>query len=112
MQTAMVVTWREPFPGREMKALEYGMEVQAFWTEHAEAGRCSVPELFFSDRGTGMWMVKGDEAELQAIQATDAGQQLFVRGQLCLEGFSLDWFRAGDAVDAYMARYAEVAAAL
>ena len=106
MQTAMVVTWTHPVPGREDKALAYGAEVTEFWNARAAEGKCSPPELFFSERGTGLWMVKGDRDTLLQIHDADEARLLTLKGELLLEGFSLDFCYAGDAAADYMTRYA------
>jgi hypothetical protein len=95
-----------------MKALEYAADVAAFWSRQAEAGKCSAPENLFSERGVGLWIVKGDRDTLLAIHDTDEAQNLIMRGQLLLEDFSLDFYTAGDASDAFMARFATMAEAL
>ena len=112
MKAAMVVSWTEPVPGREMKALEYGVDVTAFWTKQAEAGKCSKPEMLFSEHGNGMWIVKGDRGTLMSIHDTEEAQALTTRGQLLMSNFSLDFFTVDDASDAYLARYANLASAL
>jgi hypothetical protein len=108
----MIVTWTEPIPGREAKALEYGADVAAFWTKQAEAGKCTDPELFFSERGVGMWMVKGDRDVLLSIHDSDEAQLLIMRGQLLLSDFGVDFYTAGEASDAFMARYMNALGAL
>lgn len=112
MKAAMVVTWTEPIPGREMKAIEYGADVTTYWTKHADAGKCTLPEMFFSERGHGMWIVKGERETLLALHDTEESQTLITRGQLFLSNFSVDFFTVGDTSDAYLARYAELAGAL
>jgi hypothetical protein len=106
MQCAMVVTFSQPVRGREEKALAYGAEVMEFWGKRASEAKCSPPELFFSEHGTGLWMVKGDRDTLLQIHDTDEARLLTLKGDLLLEGFSLDFVYAGDAAADYMTRYA------
>jgi hypothetical protein len=112
MKTAMVVTWTEPIPGREMKAIEYGADVTTFWTKQAEAGKCSMPDMLFSERGSGMWIVMGERDTLLALHDTAEAQTLITRGQLLMNGFCVDFFTVGDASDAFLARYASLAGSL
>ena len=112
MQAALVASWTEAIPGRELKALEYGIDVTAFWTAQAEAGKCSAPEMFFSERGCGLWMVKGDRNTLMEIHDGEEAQNLIMRGQLMLSDFSMDFYTAGDATDTFLARFATLAGAL
>lgn len=112
MKAAMVVTWTEPIPGRETKALEYGVDVTTYWTNQAKAGKCSTPETYFSERGKGMWIVVGERDDLLAIHDTDESRDLIMRGQFFLNEFCVDFFTVGDASDAVLARYASLAGAL
>lgn len=105
MQAAMVVTWTHPIVGREEKALAYGAEVSDFWGGQARAGKCSQPELFFTDAGSGIWMVKGDRDVLMQIHDSDAARMLTLKGEILLENFCLEFFYAGDGAADYMARY-------
>lgn len=112
MKSAMVATWTHPVAGRETKALEYGAEVMEFWSKKAADGMCSEPELFFSERGTGMWLVKGDRDELLKIHDSDEARLLTMKGELLLEAFSVDFCYTGDSADAYMARFGMALAAI
>jgi len=112
MQAAMVVTWREPVPGRELKAIEYGADVMEYWRGQANAGRCSEPELFFSEAGIGLWVVKGDRETLLAIHDGEESQNLIMRGQLLLAEFRVEFYTAGAESDAFMARFATMVGAL
>ncbi len=112
MQSAMVVTWTHPFAGREEKALAYGMEVMEFWGKQASEGKCGPPQMFFSERGTGLWMVTGDRDMLMQIHDSDEARMLTLKGELLLENFSLDFFYAGDAAADYMTRFATALTAI
>jgi len=112
MQSAMVVTWTRPVPGREQKALAYGVEVMEFWGKRASEGKCSPPELFFSEHGTGLWLVKGDRDTLLLVHDSDEARLLTLKGELLLESFSLDFVYAGDAAVDYMTRYATALSAI
>ena len=105
MQAAMVVTWTHPIVGREAKALEYGAEVSEYWSRHAKQGKCSEPEMFFTEAGAGMWMVKGDRDVLMQIHDSDEARLLTLKGELLMENFGLEFYSAGDASADYMLRY-------
>lgn len=105
MQTALVVMWTHPVPGREQKALAYGAEVMEFWGKKASEGLCSTPQLFFSEAGIGLWHVSGERDTLMQIHDSDEARLLTMKGELLLEGFKAEFFYAGeDAID-YMTRY-------
>lgn len=106
MQAAMVTMWTGALVGREMKALEYGAEAIELWGKQAAAGRCTPPEFFFADAGGGMFMVRGDLAELRAIRDEEATLRLIARGLVVLDNYHIEFYDTGDAADAFMGRYA------
>jgi len=112
MDAAMVVTWGQPVAGREQKALEYGAEVMAHWSRLAQEGKCTEPEMFLSDNGVGLWMVKADRATLMAELDNDATQLLLMKGDLLLQGFTMAVYRTGAAADAFMATYGKALQAI
>lgn len=112
MQSAMAVTWNQPIPGREDNSLAYGADVMEFWGKKASEGKCSPPQLFFSEAGTGLWLVTGDRDAVLQVHDTDEARMLTFKGELLLENFSLQFFYAGDAAADYMMRYASALTAI
>ncbi|HEX8973676.1 hypothetical protein [Oryzihumus sp.] len=112
MQAALVVTWTHPIAGREQKSLDYAQEVQTFWSKQASEGRCSEPQLFFSERGTGLWVVTGERETLMQIHDSDEARLLTLKGELLLESFSADIVYAGDSAADYLMRYSSALATL
>lgn len=108
MKYAYVVTWKGPVTGREMKALEYGAEVQTYWGKLAAEGKCSEPEMFFFPQGHGMWMIKGEFQTLEELWLTDESQHLLAKGYWLLEDFGYEFARTGDSADQYMVDFADV----
>jgi hypothetical protein len=94
--------------GREQLALDYGREVNEYWTKLAAAGKCSPPELFFFSNGHGLWMVKGDIDTLWSIHVEEATQRLLTKGQLLLEDFAFDFVTTGKDAEEYMLSVAAV----
>lgn len=112
MNAAMVATWTHPFPGREEKALTYAEEVTKFWTEQATEGRCTPPEMYFSDAGQAIWIVRGERDQLLLLSDTDTARALLVKGELLLDEFRLEFYHAGEAAIEYLAQYGKVLASL
>ncbi len=112
MQAALVVTFANPVVGREAKALEYTVEVNDFWTKRAQEGKCSMPEVFLNESGTGIWMVKGDRDVLMQIHDSDQARLLTLKGDLLLENFSLQFYYAGDTAAEYMTQYQSALSAI
>lgn len=109
MQVAMVVSWKTPVRGREMRALEYASDVDTYWKKQAEAGVCSEPELFFGQSGWSMWMIKGDAEAIRIAWLDDEAQKLMVEGELLLDGFMWQEMLTGAAGDVHLARMAGAA---
>jgi hypothetical protein len=108
MKYAYVVTWKGSFPGRENLALEYGYEVHEYWGKLAADGKCSEPEMFIFPDGHGMWMIKGEFETLERLWMTDEAQHLFAKGRWLLDDFGYEFVRTGDAVDQFLAVFADV----
>lgn len=108
MRYAYVVTWNGPIQGREMKAIEYGAEVQEYWGKFADEGKCSEPEMFFFPDGHGMWMVKGEFQALEELWYTEEAQHLLAKGNWLLQDFGFEFVRTGDSADEYLMFFADV----
>ena len=110
MQSAIVVSWKQAFPGRETRAIEYGLKVRKYWEELATKGISSKPEFFFSNNGHNLWIVKGDSDALLDVWMGKESLDLLTEGQLLLEGFGWHFMLTGQAGDDFMARYAAMGA--
>lgn len=106
MDTAFVITWSVPFPGRERQALELAGESEEFWGKMAAEGRCSQPEWFFFPNGTGMWMVKGEAQQLWELAESQEGRRLRTRGALLLQDWRYSFAESGAGAQRFMTEYA------
>ena len=107
MDSAFVVMWKVPFPGREQKALELGVQAEEFWGKQAAEGRCTAPEMFFFPNGLRMWMVKGEREVLEKLVASDEARRLLVRGNLFMQGWEYSLVDTGTAGERFLAEWAE-----
>ena len=105
MKAAMIVHFHRAFPGFEVKAVEYGMEVNEYWGKLAAEGKCTTPEMFFETTGYGQWMVKGDLETLEALAREPKAQELITKGGLLLQDFGYDFALTGEAADEYLVQY-------
>ncbi len=106
MQGAMIVHFTRAVPGRELKALEYGAEVNDYWGKLAAEGKCTPPETFFASGGGGLWLVKGELPTLGELIQTDTVKRLLAEGSLVLEGFGYEFYLTADSSDEYLATFA------
>ncbi|MBU6330515.1 MAG: hypothetical protein KGR18_11265 [Acidobacteria bacterium] len=107
--SAFVITWRSPFPGREAAALTCAAEPDTRWSKLTTDGLCSTPEWLFHPSGWGMWMVRGLHAELDHLVQEDESRMLIARGTLLLDGFQYAIAPAGRGADRYVNNDAAVA---
>ena len=110
--SAFVITWRSPFPGREGSALAYAADADVHWSKQAAEGRCTEPEWLFHPDGWGMWMVRGVHEELDRLVQQDESKMLIARGTLLLDGFQYAIAPAGRGADRYVTNYAAIASEL
>jgi hypothetical protein len=108
MDSALVVTWTWPIPGREKKALDYAVEVKEYWGKFAAEGKCSPPEVFFLSNGHGLWMVTGDLDTLTSIHLAEETQRLVTKGQFLLQDFAFDFATTGKDAEESMLTLAAV----
>ena len=101
MDCAAVHTWSGMVSGREKEALDYGVEVNAYWSKLAAEGKCSEPEMFFT--GTrGTWMVKGDPDTLRELYAREVTQVLAAKGDFLLQNYNYEFVITGNAATEYL----------
>ena len=108
MDTALVITWKVPFPGREKQALELGAQADEYWGKQAAAGRCTEPEWFFLPAGWGMWMVKGERRDLEDLLQSDESRRLLARGTLLLQDWQYALAEAGSGAERFMTDYGTI----
>jgi len=106
MDTALVITWKVPFPGRERRALELAAQSAEYWGKQAGEGRCTSPEWFFLPNGVGMWMVKGERSVLEELLSSAEARRLLVRGSLLLEDWQYALADTGRRAQQFMEHYA------
>ena len=112
MDTALIITWKVPFPGREKTALEFAVESEEVWGKQAAEGHCSKPEWFFLPEGTGMWMVIGERRVLQDLITTEEIRRLLMKGLFLLDGWRYGFADTGTGAEKFMGDYSSVVTAL
>jgi hypothetical protein len=108
MDTAFVISWKVPFPGREKQALELAAQAEEYWGKQASEGRCTAPEWFFMPSGWAMWMVKGEHQVLEELIRSDEARRLLARGTLLLEDWQYALAETGSGAERFMADYGRI----
>ncbi len=107
MDSAVIVTWSEPIPGREQQALDSAAKSSRYWNARAAEGRCSAPEMFVDANGDGIWIVKGEREALMALFLGPESQRLATGGALLPQDDTCEFARTGAAADAHMPKDGE-----
>lgn len=108
MKAALLVTWTAPFPGREMKALEFAVEANEYWGKLAAEGKCTVPEEFMSPgTGRGYWLVKGEHETLAELMTSEVPLALSAKGVALLKDYTYELILADDSVEQFFGNYAD-----
>lgn len=94
---ALVTTWGGPVASREAKGLEVFMDALTFWGKQAADGKCSNPEPFLAEDGSGgILIVRGKSDALREITESDEGQKLIAKAQLIVQDLKSHWYFTGD----------------
>ncbi len=109
MDTAFVIMWTTPFPGRERQALELGAEAGEYWGVQANDGRCTAPEWFFLSNGTAIWLVKGERRVLEELVTSDTSRRLLAKGALLLRDWRYSFAETAGGAERYMGEYGSMA---
>ena len=110
------VTWGDPKPGREAKALELFMESVAL-NDKAEAdGRIERWDtIFFEPTGSppgGASRFYGTQEQIEAFIAAEDTQNIIQRAGLLLENFGFRRFVTGDALAEIVGAYGQMVSTL
>ncbi|MDH4144844.1 MAG: hypothetical protein OEY20_17070 [Gemmatimonadota bacterium] len=112
MDTALVITWKVPLPGRERRALEFAATADAHWQALAAEGRCTTPEWYFMPDGWALWMVKGQRRVIEDIMAEETTSKLLTRGFLLLDGWQYRLAKTASGAEQFMGDYGAAAGQL
>jgi hypothetical protein len=75
VDTAFVMTWTAPFPGRLKKGLKLIVSLEKFWSDQAVQGKCTRPDVFLLPNGPGAITVHGNR---QVLENLATGERLGV----------------------------------
>ncbi len=93
MDAALVFSWDSVHPGRNALARQLARDTEAFWAEHADAGRTSRLVWFANaDLSRQMNMVKGDSQTLLGISMSPEFQRISMRAGAILTDVKQSWY--------------------
>ena len=108
---ALFIGWGEVVRGREMKALQVFNETQQYYTRLQQAGTIeSFEAVLLNPHGgdlAGFILIRGDQAKLDALRATEEFQKNQTRASLIAANVGVITAAIGASLATGMATYAQ-----
>ena len=105
----LFVGWDRAVSGREAAASEHFAEVMQYFGGLQQAGKIDSfePVLLTAHGGdlNGFVLVRGDAAQLNALQGNEEWLDHMTRASMNLDGFGAVWGAIGEGIAAQMARW-------
>jgi hypothetical protein len=110
-EAGLFIGWGEPITGREAKGLEVFAEALAYWAKAEQEGRIESSEtVLVGPHGgelSGFTLARGSEAQMAAVRAEDAFEQLMTRAALIVQNVGVIDAALGDGLQAAIGVYQE-----
>ncbi len=95
MNTALVVKFTNPVPGRERAAVAYARELDEFASKKAAEGLCTQPKWFWTSNGENLWFVEGEYEALLGLMTAPEVTKLENKGMILMQGYSSEVYMVG-----------------
>jgi hypothetical protein len=102
VDSAFVITWKAPFPGREKKALDLVVELEKYWYNQAAQGHSTTPDVFLLSDGPGTVTVQGERHALEELTRGEELRELLAKGRFLFQDWKCTYAKSGD--DSVVAR--------
>ena len=103
MDSAFVITWKAPAPGRQKKALDLVVELEKYWYNQAAQGHSTTPDVFLLSDGPGTVTVQGERHALEELTRGEELRELLAKGRLLFQDWKCIYAKSGDdSVEARM----------
>lgn len=107
----LFIGWSAAVRGRETKSLEVFAEAVGYWASLEEDGKIEGSEVVLlqphgGDLG-GFMLIKGSEAQIDALHRDEEFGRIMVRANLVVEGFGVVPAVLGDDIGPQMALFQE-----
>jgi hypothetical protein len=79
MDTALVIHFTRPYPGRETLAFEAFQDAMTFFGKLATDGHCELPEAYMGTNGGGMMVIRGERTKLHELAHGDEFNRLYLK---------------------------------
>jgi hypothetical protein len=110
-EAGLFIGWSVAVRGREQKSLEVFGEAVGYWASLEEDGKIESSEVVLlrphgGDLG-GFMLLKGSEAQIDAVQREEEFGRIVARGNLVVESFGVVPAVLGDAIGPQMQLFQE-----
>ena len=103
MDSALVITWKAPVPGREKKALDLVVKLEKYWYNQATQGHSTTPDVFLLPNGPGTVTVQGERHALEELTRGEELRELLAKGRFLFQDWKGTFATPGDdAIEARM----------
>ena len=103
MDSAFVITWKAPAPGRQKKALDLVVELEKYWYNQAAQGHSTTPDVFLLSDGPGTVTVQGERQALEELTRGEELRELLAKGRFLFRDWKCTFAKSGDdSVEARM----------
>jgi hypothetical protein len=96
VDSAFVITWKAPVPGREKKALVLVVELEKYWYNQAAQGHSTTPDVFLISNGPGTVTVQGERHALEELTRGEELGELLAKGRLLFQDWKCTFAKSGD----------------
>ena len=96
MDSALVITWKAPVPGREKKALDLVVKLEKYWYNQATQGHSTTPDVFLLPNGPGTVTVQGERHALEQLTRSEKLRELLAKGRLLFQDWKCTFAKSGD----------------
>lgn len=110
-EAGLFIGWSAAVRGREEKSLEVFGEAMGYWASLEEDGKIESSEVALlrphgGDLG-GFMLLRGSEAQIDAVQREEEFGRIVVRAAFVVEGFGVVPIVIGDGIGPQMALFQE-----
>ncbi len=98
--SAIILTWGAPVPGRESRSLKVFGEAFEWWLKQAAAGRCGEPRVFYSSDASGaVFVVEGKSDALHQLMDSDDYAKLTNKATMVVNDLRARMYYGGTAAE-------------
>jgi hypothetical protein len=108
MDTALVIHFTRPYPGRETLAFEAFQDAMTFFGKLATDGHCELPVAYMGTSGGGMMVIHGERTKLHELAHGEEFNRLYLKAGFTNDGLTFEFMAAGEGAVIEMGDWAKL----